>query len=175
MRELQGVVDYNPGDIDGMIAIEPKLDGWACIARWVDGVPVLYTRNGIELPLPHIQREVALLMPEGFFFHGELTHHAGFEAVKSAIAQRSEDIHFHVFDMIDEAFFEEGFDPTPYQERRWGLSMKFRYANTQSDNQVHLVPSKRCCESEVEDITVGHLWAGCCQGLDPYQSKSCSS
>jgi len=95
MRELQGVVDYQPGDIDSTVAIEPKLDGGRGHARWVDGIPVLYTRNGIEIPLPHIQRELALLMPQGYFFHGELTHHAGFEAIKSAIAQRSEDIHFH--------------------------------------------------------------------------------
>lgn len=160
MNELQGVVDYHPGDVTGTVAIEPKLDGWSGHACWVDGVPVLYTRNGMEIPLPHIQREVAMLMPQGFFFHGELTHHAGFEAIKSAIARQSEDIHFHIFDMVDEAFFEQGFDPTIYIQRRTQLErlMLARLAFWAPQNHVHLV-CRECC-NDIDDQHARHLELG---------------
>lgn len=125
MRELQGVVDYKESMIEGAVAIEPKLDGWRVHARHVDGVPKLFSRNGIELPLPHIQRELALLIPQGYFFDGELTHTAGFEAIKGAIARQDEDLHFHVFDMVFEEFFHDGIDMREYRARREALEDVF--------------------------------------------------
>ena len=158
--EPQGVVDYCPGDISGPVVVEPKLDGWRCLISWTNGVPVLYTRNGEEIPLPHIQREAALLMPPGFFLDGELFHPCGFSGIKSAIAHQDEALHYHVFDMVDEAFFEEGFDPRPYQERRWELDKCFRFANIQEDNHVHIIWSVKCMQDQIENVHAIRLELG---------------
>lgn len=165
MREPQGVVDYKEGDVNNTVAIEPKLDGWSGIARWHDGVPVLYSRNGTELPLPHIQRELALLMPKGFFFHGELTHHEGFEAMKSAIAQQSEDIQYHVFDMVFDEFFDDGIDMRMYSARREALEDLFAIPEDvptlgEMRDNVHLVPMSGASPSTIETFHLSLLELG---------------
>lgn len=148
--EPQGVVDYNPTDVDGEVLVEPKLDGWRCLISWTDGVPVLYTRNGEDIPLPHIQREAAMILPRGMFLDGELTHHGGFEAVKGAIARKDEDLHFHAFDLVRESFFETGVDERSYIRRRCDLVEIFG----QDEMNVHHVP---IMYADPDDIEVCHL------------------
>lgn len=150
MIELQGVVDYQEGDVKGGVVVEPKLDGWRCIIKWLGGVPVLRTRNGEEITLPHLQREAALLMPPSYFLDGELTHPCGFGAIKSAIARRDEDLQYHAFDIVSTAVLIGEFDPCEYQERRRLLESTFdSMARTYGTENMHIVTSVYSTEADI--------------------------
>lgn len=158
-REPQGVIDYKEGMIDDAnVVVEKKEDGWSCIARWCDGVRKLFTRNGLELSIPHIQREVALLLPQGSFFHGEIVHHGGCEAMKSAIAQKSEDIHYHVFDMVDEVFFQTGVDARPYMERSYTLVEVM--GEEAPDSHIHVIESRVYRSVDIMEAHARHIELG---------------
>lgn len=148
--EPQGVVDYNPADVKGEVLVEPKMDGWRCLISWTDGVPELFTRNGEEIKLPHLQREAAMILPRGMFMDGELTHPEGFEAIKGAIALKDEDLEFHAFDLVRESFFETGVDKRSYIRRRCDLVEIFGSAET-NIHHVGIMFADPC------DVEVCHL------------------
>lgn len=174
--ELQGVVDYKECNVGGTVAIEPKMDGWRMHARHVDGVPKLFTRNGHEITLPHIQRELALLMQKGYFFDGELTHPEGRDAIKGAIAHQDEDLNYHVFDMVLDTFFETGLDERPYLTRNIELQKIFNpHDSTRYGEKVWLVPANciPCAEIDFQYnafLLFGHEGAVVKNPDSPYTS-----
>lgn len=115
---LQGVNDYKPGLVTGMVGVEVKYDGWCTASRREHGQINIYTRGGERLDLPHLSEAVDKALPPGYFFHSELTHPDGFQAIKAAIAQKDERLQLMVFDMPSESVFVDGFDRMHYQNRK---------------------------------------------------------
>jgi ATP-dependent DNA ligase len=155
--DLNRVVDYQEGMVYGRVGIEPKLDGWRIRVRLSDGVPKIHSKGGEEIPLPHLQRELALALPALSWFDGELTHPDGFEAVKTAIAEQDERLMANVFDMVR----DNGPDETRFYERREALeALPYFKEQPRPDTRVHLVPSLFVKFSEIERAHSANLELG---------------
>lgn len=98
--------------------VQPKLDGFRCLAfRTLEGVELL-SRSGKVFKLPHIEEELRELMQVGDIFDGELYAHGyPFQTVASWIKRAqplTKLVRYHVYDMPETAglggdTFEERF------------------------------------------------------------------
>lgn len=85
------------------VLVQPKLDGFRCMARREEGGWVLYSRKGKVLPLPHIAAALSQHAVIGLVLDGELyIHGRGFQHLTSAIRRASTEVEFHVFDLISD-------------------------------------------------------------------------
>jgi len=83
--------------------IQPKYDGFRCLAKKEDGVVYLWSRKGKMLDVPtEIKVELALILREGECADGELYRHGwGFQRIASAIKKRGADtpgLHYYIYD-----------------------------------------------------------------------------
>lgn len=101
------------GDVEFPLLVQPKLDGFRCLARRERAGWMLYSRSGKVLDLPHITSVLSQDAWLGLTLDGELyIHGRSFQWLTSAIRQRTTDVEFHVFDG-----FVEGNDQIPAAER----------------------------------------------------------
>lgn len=95
--------------------IQPKYDGFRCLAKKEDGVVYLWTRKGKPLDaLLEIKEELSLILKEGECTDGELYRHGwGFQRIASAIKKRGTDtpgLHYYLYDNpVLNSSFEERF------------------------------------------------------------------
>lgn len=83
--------------------IQPKYDGFRCLAKKEDGVVFLWTRKGKMLDVPtEIKEELNSILKDGESTDGELYRHGwGFQRIASAIKKRGVDtpgLHYYVYD-----------------------------------------------------------------------------
>jgi ATP-dependent DNA ligase len=68
------------------VFVQPKLDGFRCLAAKEDGAVTLNSRSGDVFDLPHISDELNKLLPEGSVVDGELyAHKVPFQKIASWI------------------------------------------------------------------------------------------
>lgn len=86
------------------VYVQPKLDGFRCLAAKEDGVVTLYSRSGDIFDLPHIARELDCLL-EGSVIDGELyCHGVPFQKVASWIKKQHIEtarISYNVYDIAE--------------------------------------------------------------------------
>lgn len=87
------------------VLVDPKLDGYRLMHIRQGGKDRLYTREGVELEIPHIQNALARLdLPEGTQLDGELYNHdLTFQKISSAASAFNCDTHkleYWVYDMV---------------------------------------------------------------------------
>ena len=84
--------------------IQPKLDGFRCLARWENEEVVLTSRQGKVFHIPHIALAVARLLPKGVVFDGELYIHGTTLQRIASLAKKnrpeSEELTYVVYDCI---------------------------------------------------------------------------
>ena len=83
--------------------VQPKYDGFRCLAKKEDGVVYLWSRKGKMLDVPtEIKEELSSLLKEGECTDGELYRHGwGFQRIASAIKKRGSDtpgLHYYLYD-----------------------------------------------------------------------------
>ena len=151
---LQGVNDYEASLVHGMVAVEIKHDGWGTASRREHGQINIYTRGGKRLDLPHLSEAVDKALPPGYFFHHELTHPEGFQAISTAIAQKDELLQLMIFDMPSESVFVDGFDTRMYDERKALLYDTIEFDKTCPINRVpyKIMDNTKECQSYFKDV-----------------------
>jgi len=83
--------------------LEPKFDGFRCLAKKEDGVVYLWSRKGKALDITvEIREELSKILKEGESADGELYRHGwGFQRIASAIKKRTADtagLHYYIYD-----------------------------------------------------------------------------
>ena len=83
--------------------LEPKYDGFRCLAKKEDGVVYLWSRKGKALDITvEIREELSKILKEGESADGELYRHGwGFQRIASAIKKRTTDtagLHYYIYD-----------------------------------------------------------------------------
>lgn len=111
-------MDYKPEYVRGTVYVEPKVDDWGSMFRWVENEVKAFTHTGTPLELPIQCKQVAEVLPKGFFFHTGLTHPKGWQHIKSAIAYDPDSLRVNIFDMVSEEFFVTGVDLRGYKQRK---------------------------------------------------------
>jgi ATP-dependent DNA ligase len=88
----------------GHVFVQPKLDGWRCMAN--TRTRKIYTRTGREITtLPHINAALPTEGPE--WLDGELyKHRVGVDKVQSMAKRGDGTLKFHVFDCVEDLPFE---------------------------------------------------------------------
>jgi len=93
--------------------VQPKYDGFRCLAKKEDGVVYLWSRKGKMLDVPsEIKEELCLVLKEGECTDGELYRHGwGFQRIASAIKKRGSDtpgLHYYIYDnpVLNQTFQE---------------------------------------------------------------------
>lgn len=94
------------------VSIQPKLDGFRCLAKKENGVVTLISRSGDEFDLPHITKELNDVLSDNTVLDGELyCHGVPFQKVASWIKKQHPytiNIGYHVYD-LPEISGESGF------------------------------------------------------------------
>jgi DNA ligase-1 len=95
--------DTHSSKIKFPAALEPKFDGFRCLAKKEDGVVYLWSRKGKALDIPaEIKAELSKILEEGEATDGELYRHGwGFQRIASAIKKRTADtagLHYYIYD-----------------------------------------------------------------------------
>ena len=107
---------YTPRQISkaGTLHLQPKLDGFRCVAGMVDGQVRLTTRNGKPIDtLQEISDELSLVfaLHSDLVLDGEIYYHGwSFQRISSAIKKRSRDtslLNYCIFDSISDAPFKD--------------------------------------------------------------------
>lgn len=83
--------------------VQPKYDGFRCLAKKENGVVYLWSRKGKMLDVPtEIKEELTNVLREGEATDGELYRHGwGFQRIASAIKKRGVDtpgLHYYIYD-----------------------------------------------------------------------------
>jgi hypothetical protein len=112
------------------VFVQPKLNGWCCMAN--TRTRKIYTRAGHEIKtLPHINAALPVDGPE--WLHGELYRHdSTLDEIQSMIKRGSDEIEFHVFDLVDSE---------PFEARVSYLFAKYEFFWNGNNNPLKIVPS----------------------------------
>lgn len=85
--------------------VQPKLDGVRCIARWHPRKPEiqLLTRAGKEWDIPHVKKELEIIMPTDMVLDGELyIHGKSFQDISKLVKKHRPEtleLEFHIYDV----------------------------------------------------------------------------
>jgi DNA ligase-1 len=175
------------GKIKFPAVIQPKYDGFRCLAKKEDGIVHLWTRKGKALDAPlEIKEELGLILKEGESADGELYRHGwGFQRIASAIKKRGNDtagLHYYIYDNpVLNSSFEERFlsrwSDVISSDKEVVLDQPFNAAQTQ---RIKIVPTKlvldeddlflaesKCIELGFEGLMVRNL-----RGLYQFKQRS---
>jgi DNA ligase-1 len=139
------------------LTIQPKYDGCRCMAYpREDGSIRLMSRGGLDYELPHVQQELAGLIPKGWCLDGELyVHGMSLQTIRHHIETPSEEslkIHLVCYDITD----------LPPQGIPWGVRhvMLCEWFNKNSGlKSVRMSPS--ILVDSFEDVDSMHdVWVG---------------
>jgi DNA ligase-1 len=105
--------------------VQPKLDGFRCMAKWEGSTVVLRTRSGKEVRVPHIEADLAKFLPDDKVADGEIyLHGATFQTVSRLIKKyrpgETEALQLWIYDMFDPDELE-----APWRSRRALLECTF--------------------------------------------------
>lgn len=85
------------------VYVQPKLDGFRCLASKENGVVTLSSRSGDSFDLEHIQKELEQTLPDNTVVDGELyRHNTPFQKIASWIKKRhpeSKTLQYHIYDI----------------------------------------------------------------------------
>ena len=163
--------------------VQPKYDGFRCLAKKEDGVVYLWSRKGKMLDVPtEIKEELGKILENGEATDGELYRHGwGFQRIASAIKKRGVDtpgLHYYIYDNpVLNLSFKERFI------NRWSISAEMEVENPQSipeTSRIKIVPTievagkdalasmeSKCIESGFEGLMVRNL-----AGLYQFKNRS---
>ena len=142
--------------------VQPKLDGYRCLAEIVDGEVVLHSRGGKTYYLPHIAKAVKEILPENIVLDGELyAEGVLFNTVASWIKRDQEDtprVCFHVYDI-----YNKHVPGMSWQMRKlWLRSLQAR----PHPLAIKLVPTETVAdETDALRVAAEHVANGCEGGI----------
>lgn len=118
--------------------VQPKLDGIRCMAYWVGDELVLMSRAGKPLEVPHVQTEVAAVLPKGGVLDGEFyIHGKNFQEITRLVKKvrpESVELQYHVYDA-----FWAGKEDAPFSER---VMLAVEFVGDQMPEHIKLVPNQ---------------------------------
>lgn len=114
--------------------VQPKYDGHRCLITKQGGEILAYTRKGKGIEtIPHILTDIDRWLPDGYTLDGELyIPNTPFQTISSVIKRiqpMNAKLHFHLYDMIQSAPFDE----------RWSEIMQM-YLHV-NDTRIVLTPT----------------------------------
>lgn len=136
---------YKPKKIPQLFAIEPKLDGYRCLAFRYPTHVELRSRNGKPIEGYASIEQAMMAFKPGHVYDGEIMSLSGTFSEMQKYAGRK-DIEdkpgiFNIFDMVKiEEFFGNTEDRVPYIQRRAGLEKTFDESSGYENKALALVP-----------------------------------
>lgn len=148
--------------------LQPKFDGFRCLARKTDGETTLWSRKGKVFDIPkELIAELNEILGEDEVLDGEIYRHdwrsssgaSDFQRVASATKKWNKDtplLQYHVYDVPDSNL--------PYEDRfvKSDLIMRIKDSNSQRIKVVETI----LCKSEEEAMEIYQTWIS---GSTPYE------
>lgn len=148
---LAHVFEARKGKFSYPIFVQPKLDGFRCLAfRNGDSITML-SRSSDAFNLPHIEKQLLKIMPDNTILDGELyCHKVPFQRVASWIKKQHPDtirIGYHIYDV---PLWDDGDEDADFSTRLRNLD-RVESAIKQNDciNLDVVETAKACNEAEV--------------------------
>jgi DNA ligase-1 len=140
--------------------MQPKLDGFRCLAKWEGSSIVLRTRSGKVISVPHIELDVAKFLPDDKVADGEIyLHGATFQQVSKLIKKHrpgeTEALQLWVYDL----FSPDELD-APWARRKVELASAFAIEPTTVPALVHVQSFAVQTEQEVYEAHESYLSEG---------------
>lgn len=105
------------------VDVQPKLNGFRCLAYWEKDKLVLMSRGGETWNLPHIEKAVAKILPKNMVLDGEIyKHKTSLQKISKLIntfepgPEGTESLRFYVYDYFMPTYLDE-----PWNQRRDSL------------------------------------------------------
>ena len=166
--------------------VQPKYDGFRCLAKKEDGVVYLWSRKGKMLDVPtEIKEELGKILQEGECTDGELYRHGwGFQRIASAIKKRGTDtsgLHYYIYDNpVLNLSFKERFMSRWCDAATWEMASVENPLSVPETERIKIVPTiqvltkdalglmeSRCIEVGFEGLMVRNL-----SGLYQFKNRS---
>jgi ATP-dependent DNA ligase len=139
--------------------VQPKLDGFRCIARWDGDEVALFSRSGKSFVLPHISAELAKVLPPDMELDGELyLEGVTFQTLSSWIKKNrpeSKNIEYHVYDVPSD---HSGDDSHEWAQRHLNR-VKF-FSENKFNKIVFVETDEANSEDDIVEITARHVGNG---------------
>lgn len=138
--------------------LQPKLDGFRCIATKRDGEVTLQSRQGKLIhTLPLLTHQLAKVMKDSEVWDGELYNHTlSFQDIAKLVKKHREDsnkIQYHVYDTVDDKPFYERIRRIPRNIR----DLTAEFVQRVGMHEVH-------CDEDIlrmQDTLIGNGYEGC--------------
>lgn len=119
--------------------VQPKFDGFRCVARRVDGRVTLFSRSGdVFTTVPHVTAHLERVLPADAVWDGELyLHGETLQKISSLVNKEQPETQRLIYNVYD------SFDNRPYAERQAELKGRLRITQPPSTCPVFSVPTFR--------------------------------
>lgn len=147
-----------PSQIEWPMYVQPKYDGFRCMAEHNGEEVILYSRSGKIFDLPHISNELLRTMTPGSIVDGELYFHdTSFQTISSWIKREQPErqrIEYHLYDMP-----ANGINESATFHERYNQLVDFFNNNLDLDERIKLCPTSEV-NNEEELLEQHQKWAG---------------